>query len=207
MQIPNDASATRFSLADVAGKGPFGAFRVEAAFDVAEKHGFRVVLAPLVAEGDGALSGPVAFAGESFAPGPVEATYKFSSYRVTYRYRFYDGERWRLKVGFTGFVRDARVALEQGATEAEDTDVGFVPLGYFQADARLGERWRFRFDVDGLGASQGRAFDVSAKLARSFGDNWELAFGYRTIEGGANVESVYNFAWLHFAVASLRYTF
>ena len=30
---------------------------------------------------------------------------------------------------------------------------------------------------------------------------------YRTIEGGADVERVYNFAWLHFAVASLRLRF
>jgi len=40
-----------------------------------------------------------------------------------------------------------------------------------------------------------------------FADRWELAFGYRTIEGGADVEQVYNFAWLHFGVGSLRVAF
>ena len=29
--------------------------------------------------------------------------------------------------------------------------------------------------------------------------------GYRTVEGGANVEETYNFAWLHYAVASVRW--
>ena len=36
---------------------------------------------------------------------------------------------------------------------------------------------------------------------------WTLGAGYRTIEGGADVESVYNFAWLHFGVVSVRYGF
>jgi hypothetical protein len=39
------------------------------------------------------------------------------------------------------------------------------------------------------------------------GERWELAFGYRTIEGGADVEEVYTFAWLHFAVGSVRFRF
>ena len=207
VRIPNDDTGTEFSLVDVVGTGPYGAFRVEVDFDVAEKHGFRVVLAPLEIEDTGVLSEPVSFAGESFAPGAVEASYQFSSYRFTYRYRFYNGERWRWKVGFTGFVRDARIALQQDTTAAEDTDIGFVPLAYLQGRARLGDRWRFLLDFDGLGASQGRAFDVSAKFAYAMSEHWEIAFGYRTIEGGADVDDVFNFAWLNFAVASIRYSF
>jgi len=207
VRIPNNDTATEFSLVDVIGSGPYGAFRVEADFDVAEKHGFRVVVAPLEVEDDGVLDAPVSFAGTIFAPGEAEASYKFSSYRFTYRYRFYNGERWRWKVGFTGFIRDARIALEQDGIAAEDTDVGFVPLAYLQGRARLGERWRFIVELDGLGASQGRAFDVSAKLAYTFAENWQLGFGYRTIEGGADVDDVFNFAWLNFAVASIRYSF
>lgn len=34
---------------------------------------------------------------------------------------------------------------------------------------------------------------------------WEV--GYRTVEGGADVEEVYNFAWLHYAVTSVRISF
>ena len=207
VRIPNDDTATEFSLVEAVGTGPYGAFRVEADFDVAEKHGFRVVIAPLEVEDDGVLAESVSFAGETFAPGEVEAAYKFSSYRFTYRYRFYNGERWRWKVGFTGFIRDARIALEQGDVAAEDTNVGFVPLAYVQGRALLGERWRLIFEADALGASQGRAIDFSAKLAYDFTDNWQLGFGYRTIEGGADVDDVFNFAWLNFAVASIRYSF
>lgn len=207
VRIPNNDTATEFSLIDVIGSGPYGAFRVEADFDVADKHGFRVVIGPLEVEDEGTLSEPVSFAGEVFFPGAVEAAYKFSSYRFTYRYRFYGGDRWTWKVGFTGFIRDARIALAQDGVAAEDTDVGFVPLAYLQGRARINDRWRLNFELDGLGASQGRAIDVSAKVAYAFVDNWELAFGYRTIEGGADVDDVFNFAWLNFAVASIRYSF
>ena len=207
VRIPNE-TGTPFSLVDVAGNGPYGAFRVEAAFDVNDRHGFRVVVAPLAIEDGGTLDGPVLFAGEVFDPGlATTANYQFSSYRVTYRYRFYRGQRWRWKIGFTGFVRDARIALRQGDRFAEDTDVGFVPLLHLSGDARLSDRLRFMLDLDGLAAPQGRAFDVAAKLGYSLSDRWELAFGYRTIEGGADVEEVYNFAWLHFAVGSLRVRF
>jgi hypothetical protein len=207
VRIPNDETATEFSLVDVVGKGPYSAFRVEAAFDINEKNGLRFVVAPLRIDGSGRLTENVSFAGEGFAPGSVEASYQFSSYRVTYRYRLYNGERWRWKVGFTGFIRDARIALEQDGKLAEDTDVGFVPLAYLQGRARLGSRWHFVFDFEGLGASQGRAFDIASKLGYDFNEQWSGWFGYRTIEGGADVEDVYNFAWLHFAVASIRYRF
>jgi len=151
------------------------------------------------------LGKEVFFAGEVFDPtASTDATYKFSSYRFTYRYRFYNGDTWRWKIGFTGFVRDARIALRQGNTFAEDTDVGFVPLVHLKGEARLSDSWRFNLDFEGLGASQGRAFDIVAKMGYALSDNWELGFGYRTIEGGADVERVYNFAWLHFAVASIR---
>jgi hypothetical protein len=42
-------------------------------------------------------------------------------------------------------------------------------------------------------------FDLSDQLT--------LGAGYRTIEGGADVDAVYTFAWLHFGVVSLRYRF
>jgi hypothetical protein len=207
VRIPND-TGTDFSLVDLIGKGPAAAFRAEVTFDVAERHGFRLVFAPLEIDGSGQLTAPTSFAGESFAPGvPTEGEYKFSSYRLTYRYRFHDGETWRWKVGFTGFIRDARIALTQDDRFAEDTDVGFVPLLHLRGEARLSEKLRFLFDFDGLAASQGRAFDVAAKLGYRISDRAELTLGYRTIEGGADVERVYNFAWLHLAVASVQLLF
>lgn len=207
VRIPN-ATGTEFSLVDTIGKGAYGAFRVEAAFDLNKKHGFRVVIAPLEINGTSVFDQGILFAGKQFDPNAsTDANYKFSSYRFTYRYRFYNGPTWRWKIGFTGFVRDARIALRQGDTYAEDTDVGFVPLAHLSGEARLSDHWHFLLDFEGMGAPQGRAFDIAAKIARKLSDRWELAFGYRTIEGGADVDRVYNFAWLHFAVGSIRLRF
>jgi hypothetical protein len=204
VRIPNE-TGTEFSLVDTVGKGPYGAFRAEAAFDINERHGFRLVVAPLKISSTSTLDDDVLFAGESFDSGvSTDATYKFSSYRFTYRYRFYNGSTWRWKIGFTAFIRDARIALRQEDIYAEDTDIGFVPLAHLSGEASLSDRWRFLFDFEGLGASQGRAFDIAAKFSYSLSDQWEMAFGYRTIEGGADVERVYNFAWLHFALGSIR---
>ena len=205
VRVPSEGG-TDFSLVDTIGKGPDAAFRVDVGFDPWEKHGFRVVIAPLEIDGQGSFDEPVSFAGELFAAGlPTEASYQFSSYRFTYRYRFFKGSTWTWKGGLTAFVRDARIALAQEGVAAEDTDVGVVPLLYVGGEARWPGGWQLRLDFEGLGASQGRAFDIAAKLGYAFSDRWDLSVGYRTIEGGADVEQVYNFAWLHFAVFSLRF--
>lgn len=39
------------------------------------------------------------------------------------------------------------------------------------------------------------------------GRGWTVAAGYRTVEGGADVDAVYTFAWLRYAVVSAVYRF
>jgi hypothetical protein len=206
VRIPPD-TGTAFSLVDLIGSGPTGAARVEATVELTERQGLRFVYAPLTVTGRGRPSMPVAFAGGLFTPAPIDADYEFNSYRVTYRYRVHDGATWRWYVGVTGFVRDARIALSQSGEAAEDTDVGFVPLGYLRGEARVADHWRFFLDVDGSAAPQGRAFDIAAGATYHPAPWWELGVGWRTIEGGADVESVYTFAWLNAAVARLGIRF
>jgi hypothetical protein len=208
VQIPNDLSGTRFSLADLAGKGPWPAGRLYLTWNFNSRHSLRALLAPLSVTEAGALEGPTAFAGETFQPGtPVEATYQFNSWRLSYRYRFLERQDVDLWVGFTGKLRDAKVALRQGNIYSEDTDLGFVPLLHLAADWRVFRNGNLLFDFDGLAGGPGRAFDSSLKLGYDLGDRWRLTLGYRTLEGGADVESVYNFAWLHYGVASFVFRF
>jgi hypothetical protein len=208
VEIPNDGTATRFSVVDVVGNGPFPAARLYFTWNISDRHGLRVLLAPLVISGTGQSDVPLDFAGESFAAGqPIDATYRFNSWRLSYRYRLFDSERWTGWIGFTAKIRDAEVRLEQGATVGKDTDVGFVPLLHLAADWRFSDGWRLSFDGDGLAGGPGRAFDASLKLVRDFDDRWSMAGGYRTVEGGADVDAVYNFAWLHYAVLSVTRRF
>lgn len=204
VEIPNDGSATRFSLYDLAGSGPWPAGRLYVGWNIDDRHGLRLLLAPFSLTETAVPGSSIQFAGGTYAAGePTEATYTFNSYRLTYRYRFHSGERAAAWVGFTAKVRDAVIALEQGTTRSEKTDLGFVPLLHLAADWRLAPRWTLGLDVDALAGGPGRAEDVALELGRDVGDRWTLQLGYRMVEGGADVDAVYTFAWLHYAVASV----
>lgn len=206
VQIPNSTLGTRFSLVELVGSGPSPAARVYLTWNITSRHGLRALLAPFSYTERGVPGEPVHFAGAAFQSGlPTEATYKFNSWRLTYHYRIHDGERWRWWIGFTAKIRDAKIRLEQEGVASEDTDVGFVPLLHIRAEWRFTEHWRLHLDLDALAGGPGRAEDLSVKLSRQLGKRWAIAAGYRTLEGGADVESVYNFAWFHYAVVSLVY--
>jgi hypothetical protein len=208
VQIPNDESGTRFSLVDVAGNGPWPGARLYLTWNINDRHSLRGLLAPLAYTETGSLTGPVDFAGQAYEPGdPVDATYKFNSWRLGYRYRFLNQENLELSVGFTAKIRDAKIELEQGSTSSKDTDLGFVPLLYLGADWQFTRKWHLLFDFEGLAGGPGRAFDVALKFHRTIDDHWGISAGYRTLEGGADVEAVYNFAWLHYALVSGTYRF
>jgi hypothetical protein len=208
VQIPNNEDGTRFSLKDLAGSGPWASGRLYFTWNINQRHGLRALLAPLSYTETGIFDEPVRFVGESYLPGvPTEATYEFNSWRLSYRYRFHDGKRWTWWVGFTAKIRDAKVELRQGDTTSRDTNVGFVPLAHISADWRFAERWHLLFDLDALAGGPGRAEDLALKLAYDLNDRWTLTGGYRTVEGGADTDDVYNFAWFHAAVFSGVYRF
>ena len=206
-RIPG-TTGTGFSFADFK-KGPFPLYRVYLGHVWNETHELRALYAPLTVDLSGRFEQSVQFMGSTFAPGvETEGRYKFNSYRLTYAYHLPREGEWKLAVGFTGKIRDAEVSLAQGAKRESKTNVGFVPLLNFQASRVIAETWLFRFDFDGLAAPQGRAFDVALFLEHPLPWKGVSAFGgYRTVEGGADNDEVYNFAWIHYATLGLRGTF
>ena len=203
VQIPNDDTGTRFSLVDLAGEGPWPAARVYFTWNISERHGIRALLAPLSYTETGTFDEPVNFVGETYLPGvPTEATYQFNSWRLTYRYQFHRGDRWNWWVGFTAKVRDAKIELRQGDTSSMDSDVGFVPLLHLAADWRFADRWHLLMDLDALAGGPGRAEDLGLKVAFDINEQWTVTAGYRTVEGGADTDEVYNFAWFNSFVVS-----
>ena len=206
VRIPPD-TGTEFSIVDLIGSAPSTFTRVEAMVRLTESQDVRIVYAPLELTGRGTPATPIAFAGTTFDPVAADAAFQFSSYRATWRYRVFDGENWTWRLGFTGFVRDARVALEAADRAAEDTDVGFVPLLHVSGQRRLTPRWSFDIDMDASAAPQGRAIDLATGLRVQAARRLWLSFGYRTIEGGADVDAVYSFAWLNAAYARAGVSF
>jgi len=208
IRIPNSDAGSRFSLVDLVGKGPQTVGRGYLTWNINQKHSLRGLYAPLSLTETGVPVGDIAFNGDDFLGGrEVSATYKFNSYRLTYSYLWRDGETWDWRIGFTAKIRDAKIQIVQGDVDSTKDDLGFVPLLHIAGRARLGGAWYVNLDLDALAGGPGRAEDVALKLGRRFGSNlaWEL--GYRTVEGGADVDSVYSFAWLHYAVTSVRLEF
>ncbi len=207
VEIPNDGTATRFSLSELAGAGPWPAGRLTLTWNRSERHGLALLLAPFSLTEEGVPAHPLRFAGADYLEGePASATYKFNSYRLSYRYRWRETERTTARVGFTAKVRDARIALEQGDTTSRKDDLGFVPLLHLSGAWRFTPEWRLSAELDALAGGPGRAADLSVKLGRKLGERWSVQGGYRMVEGGADVSEVYAFAWLHYAVISVSWT-
>jgi hypothetical protein len=60
-------------------------------------------------------------------------------------------------------------------------------------------------EADALAAKQGRAEDVTAAIYYQINPNARARIGYRLLEGGADVESTYNFALFHYILVGLQF--
>jgi hypothetical protein len=200
VRIPG-AGGTRYSLVDDLESPLVPAFRVRAGYRIAERHLITVLYAPLSLNASGAFDRDVVFQGKTFAAGdPVLATYRFDSYRLTYRFSFLRDDELELAAGATAKIRDAEISL-YGADAASKTNTGFVPLLNVFAHYRPGGGvLGIMLEADALAAPQGRAEDVSVAVTWDVREEITLRAGYRMLEGGADNDEVYNFAWLHYAV-------
>lgn len=208
VRIPNSDQGDRFDLQQLTGQGADPYLRLHLAYQLSDRHSLSLLYAPLRVYGSGILAEDVRFAGETFTAGmPVKGVYKFNTYRLGWRYHWPDQGLWQLSAGATLLVRDANVRLSQGTTRADDPDLGAVPLLSLQARRALAQHWALELDLEGLGAPQGRAIDASVALTYQLSPELEGRLGYRTLEGGADNDSVYTFAWAHFGLLGLSYRF
>lgn len=206
VQVPGTSEGTRISLTDNFAQDNFIYTRARAGYLIKRHHDIYLTLVPLKLYSTGELNTPVNFGGEAFAAGVgTDALYQFSTYRLTYRYLFYFGDRTTLGIGLTALLRDAEVRIRQGATQANTTDLGFVPLLslYFEGEI-VQDKLSFVLDVDALVGPQGRAEDGFAGLRYNAIPQIGFYAGYRVVEGGADVDQVYNFALLHFASVGIQ---
>lgn len=199
VQIPPD-TGTRFSLVNPLGKGPLPYVRGEGKYAFNARHRLRLLIAPLTIEKTGRLDNTVVYHGATFlANTDTTIRYQFNSYRLTYAYRVLENAAWAWDVGLTAKVREAEIALTQGTTSSHYPDLGFVPLLHLAAEGRISPRWNLSMDLDASWSPYGRAEDLGVFALYRFNDTWRLGAGYRTVEGGADVDVVYNFAWFHYA--------
>lgn len=207
IRVPNDGG-TKISLSRELDTDPAFFYRFKAGYAFGEKHAVGVLVAPLRLKAGGSVPRVVFFDGvEIPADAPIDATYRFDSYRVSYRYNFVRRDTFTFGLGLTAKIRDAAITLKSGAAEGETTNTGFVPLLNFGLAWTFADRWTLLVDGDALAAPQGRAEDVLAAVQYRVNENFLLKSGYRMLEGGADAEEVYSFAMLHYAVVGPSFEF
>lgn len=205
VQIPNDDGGDRFDIADF-GKGPYPSARASLQWRPWQRHAFQFVIAPLFYEESGEFAQDTRFAGANYrAATSTDIDYQFNSYRLRYLYSLVRGNRWNLELGGTLFIRDAKIELRQGDIRSSDDNIGFVPLFALRTQYDFSEQWSVELDTDLAWAPQGRAIDLALLIKRDLPGGWDLAAGYRTIEGGADNSNVYTFAWFNAAVLRAGY--
>ena len=205
--IPGN-SGTRFSLTEDLEAEETYAFRVRASHTFAEKHWVALLAAPLIMKSHGTLDKNVDFNGKTFAAGtPLDATYRFDSYRLIYRYRIHKSDEWQFSFGAAAKVRDAAINLEGGGIESEKTNTGVVPLLSFDVSWTPMEKLHLLIDGEALAAPQGRAEDILFAIQYDVFRQLSLKAGYRILEGGSDSDEVYTFALFHQIVVGAAWSF
>ncbi len=207
VQIPRE-TGTLFSLSEDLDIRSSYFFRIRAGYHWKSRHTISAFAAPLTLKASGKVDEDILFFGTTFpANTPLEAGYKFNSYRLTYRYDLIRKPKWQVGIGLTAKIRDAYIEVDGGGQNAKKTNVGFVPLLNFRILWQFDKAWGLLLEGDAAAAAQGRAEDVLLAIRYSLNDKVHIRIGYRIIEGGADVEEVYNFALIHFFGAGVTILF
>jgi hypothetical protein len=200
VRIPGDGG-TLFSFSEELEIDPSAFFRVRVFYDFNPRHHLGILIAPLSLNSTGQLDRELIFGGKTFpANTPLDATYRFNSYRLIYRYDFLRKEKLEIGIGFTAKIRDAEISVRGNGIESKKTNVGFVPIIHFRLLWNFYAKFGLLLDGDALAAPQGRAEDVLAALKYQLSDRVGLKLGYRILEGGADNDEVYTFALINYAV-------
>jgi hypothetical protein len=203
VRIPGD-QGTLFSLKDDLISKTEIFFRLRASYTIKSRHTLSLLYAPLETESKGIVPYDIFFEGVTFpANTDLTGTYKFNSYRFTYRYEIVLKPRFEFGLGFTAKIRDAKIAMASSGIVSEKVNVGFVPIINFRMLWKPYNKFGILLEGDALAAPQGRAEDVLIAATYRLSDRIGIKAGYRLLEGGADNDEVYNFALFNYAAVGL----
>ncbi|TVR78185.1 MAG: hypothetical protein EA412_09315 [Chitinophagaceae bacterium] len=204
IRIPGDGGE-QFSFTEDFSRSYSPYFRLTAKVNIAKRHAILLTAAPYEIKESGSLNRDLFFEDQLFqANDPLSVAWKFNSWRISYEYKLVQREKLDFNIGFTAKLRDARIAVSNDSIFTENTDLGFVPIIRFVLDWKFHENAGFLVDGDALIGPQGRAEDVLFALYYTFNENFRMFGGYRVLEGGADIDEVYNFSLTNYIAIGLR---
>ena len=206
---PNNGDGTRLSLPGDLHRTSTAVFAPRAELEYAYRRHHIMFAAVFVRENfTGFASEPIRFNTALFETGSsIDALYRFDTYRLSYRYRLVDRPKFQFELGATVLLRDAMVAMTGNDTSSAFYNLGVVPLiSYYIGWTPIPKLSVYSYG-DGLVSKYGRAEDIFAGVKYDVHPNIGVLAGYRVIEGGSNVKSVYTFALYHFLSIGLELHF
>jgi hypothetical protein len=201
------AYGTPFSFTGVLNTEPWYFIRVRAGYTIKDRHTISLLAAPLKIESRGSSSRFILFRQRLFFPGtPITGTFKFNSFRLTYRYDIVRNDKVEFGLGLTGKIRDAYIRLDSLGFKTTRPDLGFVPLINVRLQWMFVPQFSLLLDADWLVGPQGRAEDIMTALQYHINDHVTVRTGYRLLEGGAKNSKVYTFSLFHYLVFGVTAT-
>ena len=203
VRSPGD-QGTLFSLKDDLISKTEIFLRLRASYTIKSRHTLSLLYAPLQTISDGKVANDILFEGVTFpANTDIKGTYKFNSYRLTYRYEIVTKPKFEFGLGFTAKIRDAKIELASAVLQSEKVNVGFVPIVNFRMLWKPDDKFGILLEGDALAAPQGRAEDILIAATYRLSDRLGLKAGYRILEGGADNDEVYTFSLFNYASVGL----
>lgn len=189
---------------------PLLRIRTSYAFGREKRKVVSLLAAPLQYSTSGVFSQPVIFNSTEFlAQTTTQGFYKFSGYRLTYRYLFQNSEKVKLGFGLTLNFRDAEFSLQQGNLYERNYNRGFVPLINTYLNYRPFQKIGLLVDGDVFYVDRtGGAIDYLFGFNFQAGKKVSLKSGYRFFSGvGSEKGNVYNKLFVSSAVIGMVYQF
>jgi len=173
---------------------PLVRFRASYAFGKTQRHVVSFLAAPLQYACSGNFQDTVVFNSKVYLPGAVDGFYKFSGYRLTYRYMIKNSEKFKFGLGLTLNLRDAEFSLRQGGQYERNYNRGVVPLINTYLNYMFTSKFGFLVDGDVFYIDKtGGAIDYLTGINFVPNQNLSLKLGYRFFSGvGSEVGNVYN---------------
>lgn len=169
--------------------------RASYTFGKSKRHVISVLAAPLQYKTTGSFSSAVVFNSNTFASNTrTVGFYKFSGYRLTYRYYLKNTDKIKLGIGLTLNLRDAEFSLQQGTKYERNYNRGFVPLINTYLDYKITSKVGILIDGDVFYIDNtGGAIDYLCGLNYTLSKKLTLKTGYRFFSGvGSEKGNVYN---------------